>query len=97
MNFKSTLIPGVRAFTWALRIKLQRERSSVVARSPFSSPCARPQAHLRAHWRVCPTSGLLAQRWSVDDSQDPQSRSIAQLFQQAGMIYTRHFGTCTFH
>ena len=97
MNFKTTAMPGVRAFAWALRIKLQRERSSVVARSPFSFPNAGPQAHLRAHWRVCPASGVLAQRWAVDDSQEPPSRNFAQLFQQAGMIYARHFGTCTFH
>lgn len=91
MNFKTTAMPGVRAFASTLRVKLCRERSSVAARSPFFSPNARPQAHLRAHWRVCPASGVLAQRWAVDDSQEPPSRNFAQLFQQAGMIYARHF------
>ena len=96
MNFKSTVMPGVRAFASTMRVKLCRERS-VAARSPFSTPCARTQAHLRSNWRVCPASGQLQQRWSVDDSQDPQSRSVAYLFQQAGMIYSLYLGTRTFY
>lgn len=78
MKFKSTVLPGVRAFVSTMRVKPCRERP-LAARSgtPFSSTPSRAQAHLRTNWRVCPITGRLQQRWSVDESQDPQSRRFA--------------------
>lgn len=95
MNFKSTVMPGVRAFASTMRVKLCRERV-LAARSPFSSPPARKQPHLRATWRVCPLSGQLQQRWSVDESQEPPSRCFAHLLQQASLLLGLYLGARTF-
>lgn len=96
MNFKSTVMPGVRAFASTMRVKLCRERL-VAARSPFSSPSAsRLQPQLRANWRVCPSSGQLQQRWSVDESQEPPSRCFAHLLQQASLMLGLYLGARTF-
>jgi hypothetical protein len=80
MNFKTTVMPGVRAFASTMRVKLCRERLLTTRVSaPFSTPSAPPKAHPRANWRVCPMTGRLQQRWSFDDSQEPPSRRIARM------------------
>lgn len=90
MNFKSLAMPAVRAFA---RIKLRREHA-VTARSTLFPPASsRLQPHLHAHWHVCPMSGQLQQRWSVDDSQEPPRRIFAHLMQQASLW----FGARTFN
>ena len=87
MNFKTTVMPGVRAFASTMRVKLCRERLPTTRLcAPFSTPSNHARAQPRANWRVCPTTGRLQQRWSFDDSQDPQRRRIARLFQQAGLM-----------
>ena len=76
MTFKSHVLPGVRAFTSSMRVKLSREPTHArSAKSPFSTPVpgVKP-AHRQVHWRVSPATGRLEQRWSMTDSQDPQSR-----------------------
>ncbi|MHC8391727.1 hypothetical protein ACYZTM_27780 [Pseudomonas sp. MDT2-39-1] len=81
MNFKTTVMPGVRAFASTMRVKLCRERLLTTRVSaPFSSPSSPAKAHPRANWRVCPMTGRLQQRWSFDDSQEPPSRRIARMF-----------------
>jgi hypothetical protein len=98
MNFKSTVMPGVRAFASTMRVKLCRERLvTAQARAPFSSQPSPAKAHPRANWRVCPMTGQLQQRWSMDDSQDPQSRGIARLFQQASLMLGLYLGARTFN
>lgn len=95
MNFSSSVVmPGVRAFAASMRVKLCREPKAL-ARSPFSSPSPASATALRANWRVCPKSGQLQQRWSLDDSQDPQSRGAALLWQQAGLIVGLYLGART--
>ena len=78
MTFKTFVLPGVRAFTSSMRVKLAREPGTArSARTPFSSPVfgAKP-AHHQVHWRVSPATGQLEQRWSMADTQDPQSRFL---------------------
>ena len=78
MTFKTHVLPGVRAFTSSMRVKLAREPGTArSARTPFSSPVfgAKP-AHHQVHWRVSPATGQLEQRWSMADTQDPQSRFL---------------------
>ncbi|WMN15105.1 hypothetical protein QL104_17190 [Pseudomonas piscis] len=94
MTFTSSVMPGVRAFAATMRVKLRPEPKAR-ARSPFSRTTAACATHLRANWRVCPTSGQLQQRWSFDDSQDPQSRGAAWLFTQAALILGRYLGART--
>jgi hypothetical protein len=91
MHFTSSVMPGVRAFAATMRVRLCRE-PKVLARSPFSCATSTPQAALRANWRVCPMTGQLQQRWSFEDSQDPQSRGAALLLQQAGLIFGLYLG-----
>ncbi len=95
MNFKSTVMPGVRAFASSMRVKLCREHP-VAAHSPFSSPSSRTQAYLRANWRVCPSTGQLQQRWSVDESQEPPSRCFVHCLQQASLMLGLCLGARTF-
>ncbi|MCX7081159.1 MAG: hypothetical protein NTV76_17810 [Pseudomonas sp.] len=98
MNFKFTVMPGVRAFASTMRVKLRRERLVAArASAPFSSPSSLAKVHPRANWRVCPMTGQLQQRWSLDDSPDPQSRSIARLFQQASLMLGLHLWARTFN
>ncbi|MFJ2683591.1 hypothetical protein ACIOYV_07605 [Pseudomonas sp. NPDC087342] len=98
MNFKSTVMPGVRAFASTMRVKSCRERlAPAVARAPFSSHSSPAKAHLRANWRVCPMTGQLQQRWSVDDNSEPPSRRIARLFQQASLMLSLALGARTFN
>ncbi|UWF47170.1 hypothetical protein NYP20_17640 [Pseudomonas sp. N3-W] len=98
MNFTTTVMPGVRAFASTMRVKLCRERLvSARACAPFSSPSSPAKAQPRANWRVCPVTGQLQQRWSVDDSQDPQSRSSARLFQQASLMLGLPLGARSFN
>ncbi|KTC43424.1 MAG: hypothetical protein ACN6QY_16570 [Pseudomonas sp.] len=94
MIFTSSVMPGVRAFAATMRVKLRPEPKAR-AHSPFS--CAMPAhaASLRANWRVCPATGQLQQRWSFDDSQDPQSRGAALFLQQAGLIFGLYLGART--
>lgn len=72
MNLKSTVMPGVRAFISTMRVKpcAKRVAGSRVGKL-YSTPSS--QAHLRTHWRVCPVSCRLQQRWTFDDSQEPHS------------------------
>lgn len=91
MHFSSSVMPGVRAFAATMRVKLCRE-PKVLARSPFSCAASTPSTALRANWRVCPMTGQLQQRWSFEDSQDPQSRGAALLLQQAGLIFGLYLG-----
>lgn len=80
MNFKTTVMPGVRAFASTMRVKLCRERLLTTrVNAPFSTPSAPAKAHPRANWRVCPMTGRLQQRWNFDDSQEPPSRRIARM------------------
>lgn len=98
MNFKSTVMPGVRAFASTMRVKLCRERlATTAARAPFSGQSSPAKAQLRTNWRVCPMTGQLQQRWSLDDSQEPPSRRIARLFQQAGLMFGLFLGARTFN
>ena len=95
MNFKSTVMPGVRAFASTMRVKLFCDRT-VQVRTPFSIHSSPAKVLPRANWRICPTTGQLQQRWGIDDSQDPQSRSIARLFQQAMLMLGLYVGTRAF-
>jgi hypothetical protein len=98
MNFKSTVMPGVRAFSSTMRVKLCRERPGTArASAPFSSPSSPAKTQRHANWRVCPMTGQLQQRWSLDDSQEPPSRRIARLFQQASLMFELFLGTRTFN
>ncbi|UXL40045.1 hypothetical protein N7D90_07750 [Pseudomonas fragi] len=77
MTFQTPVLPGVRAFTSSMRVKLSREPTYARStKSPFSTPAPgiKP-AHRQVHWRVNPATGQLEQRWSMADSQDPQSRA----------------------
>lgn len=76
MTFKSSVMPGVRAFASSMRVKLSREiahapRPSALFALPSASNATLPRATIG--WRICPTTGRLQQRWNFDDSQDPQS------------------------
>ena len=78
MTFKTHVLPGVRAFASSMRVKLSHEPTCVRAlKSPFHTPAVdiKP-AHRQVHWRVSPATGQLEQRWSMADSQDPQSRFL---------------------
>ncbi|RBJ86001.1 hypothetical protein C3L29_002770 [Pseudomonas sp. MWU12-2534b] len=94
MHFTSSVMPGVRAFAATMRVRLCREPKALV-RSPFSSVSPTPATALRANWRVCPMTGQLQQRWSLDDSQEPQSRGAA-LLRQAGLIFGLYLGARTY-
>ena len=79
MNFTTTVMPGVRAFASNMRVKPGREPTLANgATAPFSSQSSPAKAHLRANWRVCPMTGRLQQRWSLDDSPEPPGRRIAR-------------------
>lgn len=95
MNFTSTVMPGVRAFANATRAK-RCHAQAAMARATLSSPPSRMQHHLRAHWRVCPLSGQLQQRWGLDESQEPPNRCFAHLLQQIGLVLGLNFGVRTF-
>lgn len=85
MNFKSTVMPGVRAFASTMRVKPCAERAGASrVGTLYSAPSS--QTRPRANWRVCPVTCRLQQRWSFDDSQDPQSRSLAGLLMRAGLL-----------
>lgn len=86
MTFKTFVVPGVRAFSTRMRVKLARE-PAFAARAPFSTPVsgAKP-AHRLVHWRVSPATGQLEQRWGLSDSQDPQSRGFFSLFARASLL-----------
>ncbi|WP_248796314.1 hypothetical protein [Pseudomonas sp. MWU13-2105] len=84
MTFKSSVMPGVRAFASNMRVKLSREPVKPVrGNALFAAPKAPPRATVG--WRICPATGQLQQRWNFDDSQDPQSPGLAQLLQRAGL------------
>ena len=77
MTFKTFVLPGVRAFSSSMRIKLSRE-PAFAGRAPFSTPVADVKpAHRQVHWRVSPATGQLEQRWSTTETQDPQSRGFS--------------------
>ena len=76
MTFKAYVLPGVRAFTSSMRVKLSREPTAARSNpAPFSAPVPSVKpAHHSVHWRVSPATGLLEQRWGMDDAQEPQRR-----------------------
>ncbi|WP_426209997.1 hypothetical protein [Pseudomonas sp. TWR2-1-1] len=77
MTFKTFVLPGVRAFSSSMRVKLSRE-PAFAGRAPFSTPVADVKpAHRQVHWRVSPATGQLEQRWSTTETQDPQSRGFS--------------------
>lgn len=77
MTFKTFVLPGVRAFSSSMRVKLPRE-PAFAGRAPFSTPVADVKpAHRQVHWRVSPATGQLEQRWSTTETQDPQSRGFS--------------------
>jgi len=77
MTFKTFVLPGVRAFSSSMRVKLSRE-PAFAGRAPFSTPVADVKpAHRQVHWRVSPATGQLEQRWSNTETQDPQSRGFS--------------------
>jgi hypothetical protein len=81
-----------------MRVKRCRERLLTTRPSaPFSAPSAHAKAQPRAYWRVCPTTGRLRQRWSFDESQEPPSRRIARLLQQASLMLGLYVGARTFN
>jgi hypothetical protein len=89
MNFKSIVLPGVRAFTSTMRVKLTRDQSLPVrANSPFAahSPSAKTVLRPKVGWRISPATGQLEQRWSSADSLDPQCMGWAIPF----VRYARH-------
>ena len=86
MTFKSSVMPGVRAFASNMRVKLSREPVKTArGNALFTTPSHKASARACVAWRICPTTGQLQQRWNFDDSQDPQSMGLAQLFQRAGL------------
>ncbi|MGC5699110.1 hypothetical protein J4P02_02780 [Pseudomonas sp. NFXW11] len=91
MHFTTSVMPGVRAFAATMRVRLRPE-PKVLARSPYAPSAPSTGTTLRANWRVCPISGQLQQRWSLDDSQDPQCRGALALLQQAGLILGLYLG-----
>ncbi|MCU1727374.1 hypothetical protein NTD86_10300 [Pseudomonas sp. 7P_10.2_Bac1] len=78
MTFKAYVLPGVRAFTSSMRVKLSREPSAArQARTPFSTPIfGLKPSHQQVQWRVSPATGQLEQRWSMADLQEPQRRAL---------------------
>ena len=77
MTFKTFVLPGVRAFSSSMRVKLSRE-PAFAGRAPFSTLVADVKpAHRQVHWRVSPATGQLEQRWSTTETQDPQSRGFS--------------------
>ncbi|WP_300720022.1 hypothetical protein [Pseudomonas sp.] len=86
MTFKAFVLPGVRAFSARMRVKLARE-PAFAARTPFSTHvlAAKP-AQRHVHWRVSPATGQLEQRWSLSDSQDPQSCGFSSLLARARLL-----------
>ncbi|CAD5200883.1 hypothetical protein [Pseudomonas sp. FEN] len=86
MTFKSSVIPGVRAFASNMRVKLSREPlKSARDAALFAAPSYKTSLRASVSWRICPATGQLQQRWNFDDSQDPQSPGLAQLLQRAGL------------
>ncbi|SEI18683.1 hypothetical protein [Pseudomonas asplenii] len=86
MTFKSSVMPGVRAFAASMRVKLSREptraaRPSVLFTVPSASTLALPRATIR--WRICPSTGRLQQRWDLADLQEPPSSRLAPRPQHA--------------
>lgn len=77
MTFTTFVLPGVRAFSSSMRVKLCRE-PAFAGRAPFSTPVSDVKpAHRQVHWRVSPATGQLEQRWSTTETQDPQSRGFS--------------------
>lgn len=94
MTFKSSVMPGVRAFASNMRVKLSREPvKSARGNALFAAPSSKASARASIGWRICPTTGQLQQRWNFDDSQDPQSIGLAQLFQRAGLTLNLYVET----
>ena len=88
MTFKTFVLPGVRAFSSSMRVKLCRE-PAFARQSPFSTavPGAKP-VHRQVHWRVSPGTGQLEQRWSINESQDPPCCGPVRLLARAPRFYT---------
>lgn len=69
MTLKAFVLPGVRAFTSSMRVKLFNAPSAKSAmHAPFSLPVQglKPE-NQQVHWRVSPATGELEQRrYSID-------------------------------
>ncbi len=86
MTFKSSVMPGVRAFASNMRVKLSREPVKTArGNALFAAPSHQASARACIAWRICPATGQLQQRWNFDDSQDPQSIGLAPLCKRAGL------------
>ncbi|OKA19466.1 hypothetical protein BOH74_17810 [Pseudomonas versuta] len=87
MTFKTFVLPGVRAFSSSMRVKLSRE-PAFAGRAPFSTPVSDVKpAHRQVHWRVSPATGQLEQRWSTTETQDPQSRGFSSRASRSFSLY----------
>jgi hypothetical protein len=95
MNFICTCIPGARPLAKAARALLRRPPAAL-PRPLLKSPPARLRPHPLGHWHVCPASGQLAQRWSLDDGQEPPGRGFAHRMQPAALMLGRFLGAHTF-
>ena len=92
MNFQTLVLPDVRTLASALRAKLCRTFVGVApVRTAFACPSPRTsQAHLQAHWRLCPTTGHLVQQWDHADPQDPQRRNVSSLPVHVRLLLSAH-------
>lgn len=95
MNFICTFIPGARPLAKAA-CTLLRSPLSARPRPLFNAPPARLRPRPLGHWHVCPTSGQLEQRWSLDDGQEPPNRAFGRLTQLAVLLLGRLLGARTF-
>lgn len=95
MNFICTFIPGAHPLAKAARALLRRPPAAR-PRPLFNAPPARQRPRPLGHWHVCPASGQLEQRWSLDDGQEPASRGFAHLMQLAVLLLGQLLGTRTF-
>jgi len=95
MNFICTYIPGARPLAKAARALLPRPPAAL-PRALSHAPPARLRPRPLGHWHVCPASGQLKQRWSLDDGQEPPGRNFVHLMQQAALLLGRLLGARTF-
>ncbi len=88
MKFQTLVLSDVRMRVNALRAKLCRGSVGIApTRTAFASPSPRiSPMNLRAHWRLCPSTGHLVQHWDHADPQDPQRRNVSSLLVQASLM-----------
>ncbi|AYG07895.1 hypothetical protein D7M10_12705 [Pseudomonas fluorescens] len=92
MNFQTLVLPDVRTLASALRATPCRvSRGIAPARTALACPSPRiSPVHLRAHWRLCPTTGHLVQQWDHADPQDPQRRNVSSLPVHVRLLLSAH-------